>query len=161
MEVMTNGTHFMPVEEYELYQKLDKNRRIIIAGGRDFKSYATLIREVNKYIQTNQLYDVIIVSGKARGADSLGELYAANHNLPIKEFPANWDKHGKAAGPIRNKEMAEYAGHLIAFWDGKSRGTANMIKQAEEHGLKTRIIYYNQTQDEQTTNTGQDDARTT
>lgn len=139
---MTNGTQFMPVEEYELYQRLGKNRRIIVAGGRDFKSYATLTREVNKYIQTNQVDDVIIVSGKAKGADSLGELYALQRGLPIKEFPANWDKHGKAAGPIRNVEMAEYATHCIVFWDGKSRGSKHMIDTAQAKGLPTKIIRY-------------------
>jgi YspA, cpYpsA-related SLOG family len=156
MEAMTNGTHFLPVEKYKLYQKLEKNRRIIIAGGRDFTDYNSLAYHVSEYRDANSVHDCIIVSGTARGADKLGELYAINYALPIKEFPADWDKHGKAAGHIRNKEMAEYAGHLIAFWDGKSRGTANMIKQAEEHGLKIQIIYYNQALDG--VNSRQDDA---
>lgn len=57
-------------------------------------------------------------------------------------FPADWNKHGKAAGPILNAEMAEVADALIAFWDGKSRGTANMIQLAKDKGLKVAIVYY-------------------
>ncbi len=53
-----------------------------------------------------------------------------------------WDIHGKSAGHIRNAEMADYADALIAFWDGKSRGTANMIENARKRGLKIKIFYY-------------------
>ena len=60
----------------------------------------------------------------------------------IRTFPANWAEFGKGAGLIRNKKMAKYADALIAFWDGKSKGTKNMIQQAEEFGLKIRIYRY-------------------
>lgn len=68
-----------------------------------------------------------IVSGTARGVDQLGEKWAAEHGIPVEHFPANWDIHGRAAGPIRNEEMAEYADALVAIHVNESRGTADMI----------------------------------
>ena len=118
--------------------------RIIIAGGRNFNDYSLLKEKVNNIIsdkrKTHQIY---IVSGKARGADSLGEKYANENGLNIMEFPADWDKHGRSAGYKRNVEMAENADALIAFWDGESRGTKHMIDIAKEKNLLTRIIRYN------------------
>lgn len=114
--------------------------RVIIAGGRDFNNYE-LLKEKCDLIFSNNKPDEI-VSGCAKGADCYGEMYAAENNIPKKVFMADWDAHGKAAGPIRNRQMAEYATHLIAFWDGKSRGTKNMIDTAKEFNLPTRVIRY-------------------
>ena len=83
-----------------------------------------------------------IVSGGAKGADMLGERYAAEKGYAIKRFTAEWGKYGKKAGPIRNTEMARYADALVAFYDGESRGTANMIKAAKGNNLQIRVIYY-------------------
>jgi len=60
----------------------------------------------------------------------------------VQEFPAEWEEYGKKAGYYRNKKMAEYATHCIAFWDGKSAGTKMMIDLANEHGLNTRVVRY-------------------
>lgn len=124
-----------------------KDVRIIIAGGRDFSDYELLKQNVDPAIKKFQERDVTIISGTARGADRLGEQYAAEHHLPLRLFPADWDTYGKAAGPIRNKEMAEYAskgdtGILIACWDGQSRGTDNMIQTARKAGLEVHIVNY-------------------
>lgn len=84
----------------------------------------------------------------ANGADTLGETYAKNNCFQIRYFPADWDKFGKSAGYIRNKQMAEYAsyrkgyGALIAFWDGKSKGTMHMINLAKEYCLKVFVYNY-------------------
>ena len=125
----------------------DKDQaRIIVAGGRDFTDYALLSETLGVILKRYTLREVQIVSGCCRGADALGERYAREHGIPIKRFPANWLAYGKAAGPIRNREMAEYAaecdGMLVAFWDGKSRGTASMIRLAEKYGLQIKIITY-------------------
>jgi len=72
-----------------------------------------------------------IVSGTARGADGAGEKYASLYGIPVKRFPADWNTYGRAAGPIRNREMAEYADALLLIWDGKSRGSANMKGEME------------------------------
>jgi hypothetical protein len=115
--------------------------RLIIAGGRDFDDY-TLLRNSLDHLLSNTKEPVEIVSGKAKGADSLGERYARERGHAIKEFPANWDLHGKKAGYIRNAEMAAYATHCVCFWDGSSRGTKMMIELAKEKGLLVRVIKY-------------------
>ena len=84
----------------------------------------------------------ISISGHATGADALGERYAQERGLFLDAHPADWNKHGRAAGPIRNAEMAEAADTLIAFWDGASRGTKNIIVTAKSKGLKVVVIRY-------------------
>ena len=112
----------------------------IVAGSRTFDDYKLLSDELDK---VNNLFGISeIVSGTARGADSLGEKFAKDHNLPCELHPADWDKHGKAAGPIRNAEMAEVSDALIAFWDGQSRGTKSMIDLAKRKGLQVAIVRY-------------------
>lgn len=100
--------------------------KTIIAGGRDITQYSILRMAVG--LCPFKVTEV--VCGKARGADFLGEVYAAVQDIPIHYYPADWDKHGKSAGYIRNKEMAENAEALIALWDGKSKGTRHMIELA-------------------------------
>lgn len=114
--------------------------KVIIAGGRDFNDYKFLFEKCDNILSGQK--DVEIVSGAARGADELGEKYAKEKGFKIKLFPADWDKYKKAAGYIRNKQMAEYADSLIAFWDGKSKGTKHMIDLAEKYNLNIRIIRY-------------------
>lgn len=114
--------------------------KVIIAGGRNFRDYNKL-RESCDNILVNQK-EVEIVSGTAAGADTLGERYAQEKGYEVKKFPAQWDLYGKSAGYKRNQQMAEYADGLIAFWDGKSRGTKHMIDIANKMGLKVRVIRY-------------------
>jgi len=114
--------------------------KLIIAGSRTFTNYKKLCKICDHLLQ-NQT-NIEIVSGTARGADKLGEQYAKEKNYPIKHFPANWNKYGKAAGPKRNQQMANYADALVAFWDGKSRGTKNMIELANKRKLNVLIFYY-------------------
>lgn len=80
-----------------------------------------------------------IISGGARGVDSLGEWYGQCFGIPVYVMPAEWDKYGKAAGPIRNEQMAKEADALIAVWDGKSQGTRHMIRCAKEEGLEVFV----------------------
>lgn len=98
--------------------------KIIIAGGRDFNNYYILEKVLNSF---KELIDEVI-SGDARGADELGARWATSNNIHVNHFPADWDYYGKAAGFIRNIEMADNADALIAFWDNKSKGTKHMIK---------------------------------
>ena len=115
--------------------------KVIIAGGRDFQDY-NLLKEKCDSILSSVKDDIMIVSGCATGADSLGEKYAAENDYIIAYFQANWNLYGRGAGMVRNREMAEYGDALIAFHDGQSKGTANMIKIAKEKGLKVRVINY-------------------
>lgn len=116
--------------------------KLIIAGGRGFNDYDLLEREVLTFISHCgvSLQDIEIVSGGASGADKLGEIFANRRDISFRIFPANWKKYGRAAGPIRNQEMAKYSTHLIAFWNGESKGTKNMITVAKKSNLVTKII---------------------
>jgi hypothetical protein len=108
--------------------------------------YELLKKKVNnlviKTLLANSNRPIEIVSGAARGADKLGERYAKEHDLPIKQFPADWNNYGKQAGYLRNKQMAEYATHCICFWDGISRGTELMIQLCEQHKVEHRVIMF-------------------
>jgi len=116
--------------------------RIIIAGGRDFKDLDYLTDKVALTVSNLDQDDIQIISGAARGADRMGELFAIDHKYPIRQFRANWELHGKSAGYKRNVQMAEYADALIAFWDGQSKGTGHMIDIARSKGLKVRVYSY-------------------
>jgi hypothetical protein len=83
-----------------------------------------------------------VVSGGARGIDKLGETWARSRGIPVRVFHANWDKHGKAAGPIRNREMAEYADGALVLWDGSSRGSKNMYETMKSLGKPALCITY-------------------
>ena len=115
--------------------------KVIIAGGRTFSNYDLLFQTCDKVLSLQT--EIEIVSGTANGADKLGEKYANEKEYPIKQFPADWDKYGKSAGYKRNEEMAKYSDGLIAFWDGKSKGTKHMIDLAKRHNLKIKVIKYN------------------
>ena len=117
--------------------------RVIIAGTRNFSNYELLKEKCDNILSTKRKdSNIVIVSGTAKGADRLGERYARERGFLLRRFPADWDKDGNKAGPIRNAKMADNADALIAFWDGTSRGTAHMIMTAKEKGLATRIINY-------------------
>lgn len=115
--------------------------RVIIAGSRDFQDYPLLVSTMDRLL-ANVKEDVVVVCGKARGADSLGEQYARERGYQILEYPADWKTYGKAAGCIRNEEMAKNADALVAFWDGKSCGTENMIQLGYRYKLKVRVKIY-------------------
>ena len=81
----------------------------------------------------------VVISGSAWGADRAGEQYAIDNGLAFKRFPAFWERFGKAAGYIRNYQMDHVGTHLIAAWDGQSRGTMGMIDSARNSGINTVI----------------------
>ena len=112
--------------------------KIVIAGGRDFSDKEVAFKALNTVINSGD----VIISGHARGADTLGEMYAKEQGLKLELYPAEWDKYGRSAGPIRNRQMAEVADSLVAFWDGKSRGTKNMIETAEKLELPVFVFDY-------------------
>lgn len=117
-----------------------KENRVIIAGGRDLPICTYALDRVACLLDKLPKDSIELVTGTANGADQLA--YAFQAEYPIKEFPAEWDNFGKAAGHIRNKQMAEYATHLILFWDGKSKGSQNMLKEAKARRLKYKVISY-------------------
>ena len=115
--------------------------KVIIAGPRDF-SDANELELAIADARKEGIEITEVVCGKARGVDTLGEEWAKRSGIPVKPFPADWNKHGKAAGHVRNGEMARYGEALIALsYVSPSRGTFNMILQAKEHGLRVHVRY--------------------
>lgn len=120
--------------------------KLIVAGSRGFTDefYDQLARKI-----TESWSGVTeIVSGGARGADSLGELYAKERKLKLTVFPADWQLHGKGAGYIRNQRMADYADACFVMWDGESRGSKHMITLAEKAGIPVLVWRPNETKDD-------------
>ncbi len=118
--------------------------KVIVAGGREFNDYGLLCQTCDRMLsQKQRTHSIVIVSGTARGADTLGERYAQERGYSIEQYPADWEHAGKAAGFIRNAQMASVADALIAFWDGQSRGTAHMIELARKHELQVRVVPFN------------------
>ena len=112
--------------------------RVIIAGSR-FLCEENLVREA---VEASGFAITEVVSGKEpNGIDACGERWADENGIPVKPFPADWKRYGNPAGPIRNEEMAVYAEALIAIPHPTkpSRGTRNMIRRAQQHGLKIYI----------------------
>ena len=102
-----------------------KNKiKLIIAGGRKLNVDVAGIKE---YIEKFNIPELeCVVSGRATGIDTCGEYFARYYLIPIKQFRANWTLYGKRAGPLRNKEMGQYADALLLIWDRKSKGSKNM-----------------------------------
>lgn len=109
--------------------------KVAVVGSRNFTDY-NLVKET-----LDEIKDIsLIVSGGARGADSLGERYAAEKGIPIKIFLPAWDVYGRSAGYRRNVQIVEAADIVIAFWDGLSRGTRHSINLAREKGKELLVV---------------------
>ena len=137
-----------------------KEVRIIIAGSRTFNDYQYLqkftlevIEKVSleyetEYCEKLTKEQIKIISGRAKGADQLGERFGEEYGYQIELFPADWEKNGKEAGFIRNSIMGNCAiaddniGVLIAFWDGQSKGTLDMIKKAKLHRMNVYVANF-------------------
>ena len=108
----------------------------IIAGSREGVCYQELLDAI---MHIKPLWTpTTVISGGASGADTFGEWWAKENDVPLIRKPADWDRYGKSAGYKRNEEMAEEAEALLALWDGESRGTGHMIDIAKRKGL----LYY-------------------
>jgi predicted Rossmann fold nucleotide-binding protein DprA/Smf involved in DNA uptake len=111
---------------------------VAIVGGRDFDDY----EQFKSCVDGEKIKFKSIISGGARGVDTLAEKYAKEIGVPVKIYWPDWTKHGKAAGPIRNRQIIESADCVIAFWDEKSPGTRSSIKIAEELKKPVSIFVY-------------------
>lgn len=123
----------------DIIDVLEMNK-IIIAGGRDFNDYDLLKKEAAAFLFEIENGEAQIVSGGAKGVDAMGERFAQENNIEVVLFPADWKKYGRAAGPKRNAQMAEYATHLLSFWNGESKGTKSMITLAKKNNLMVKVI---------------------
>lgn len=117
---------------------------LVIAGSRGLLVTSDQIHEeVDAMLAEFNLVPNEVVSGCARGVDQAGEHWAASTGLPIKRFPVTpdeWRRLGKKAGPMRNMEMARYAGAGLVFWDGSSRGSADMARQLRDRRKPVRVV---------------------
>lgn len=117
--------------------------KLLICGSREFTSYPLVL----KTIREENLNPSEVISGAAKGADSLGILYAEQNGIPIKLFPAEWEKFNRRAGVVRNFQMVDYIKQfpdsaVLAFWDGKSKGTKHCTDYAISQGVRTIIKTY-------------------
>lgn len=113
--------------------------RVLVCGSRHY----TDADHVCNVLGQLQPQPTVIISGGARGVDKAGEMYADGRASCTKEvYPADWEKHGKAAGPIRNTQMLKEGKPdlVIAFLGPSSRGTANMIDQATKAGIPVKVV---------------------
>lgn len=148
----------MKIEKEQMNDKVDKETtlsaikasyinsyKVILAGGRDFADYAYLKEKLDEVFDSLGDLDshlIEIISGMAKGADTLGIRYAEEHKLTMVLYPANWKKYPRMAGILRNMNMLVTATHLVAFWDGKSHGTKHMIEIAKAKGIPVWIFDY-------------------
>ena len=121
--------------------------KVLVCGGRQFNEPDFMFNELDYY--HGEFGFSAVIEGDAEGADRWAGLWALAHGIDLRKFPANWKKHGRAAGPIRNKQMLEEGrpGLVIAFPGGK--GTANMVKQARAAGIQ--VIEVSATTDKEDT----------
>lgn len=113
--------------------------KVIIAGSRHMPF--SMFHLIDEAVKKSNFQITEVVCGLARGADMFGGKWAVNNSIPVKTFPANWDEYGKAAGPIRNQQMAEYADALIVFiWDD-SRGSKDMLMRMERMKKPTFAVW--------------------
>jgi len=110
--------------------------KVVIAGSRDITDYDILLKAIKEC--PFQITEVI--SGRARGVDTLGEKFAEDYGLKLHLFPADWKRLRNAAGPIRNAQMADFADAVLCVWDGVSSGTKDMMNQAKKRGLPLYVF---------------------
>lgn len=117
--------------------------KLIVAGGRDFTDTNRMIAELQKLVESGEITNTPeLVCGMARGADLTAYNLWNEAGMVIHEFPADWDRLGKRAGYVRNTEMANFADVLVAFWDGKSKGTKHIIDIMKKLGKPVYVIRY-------------------
>ena len=130
---------------------------LTIIGSRSFQNMALMTTKLDTILENTAKDEITIISGGAKGADTLAIQYAKLRNIKYKEYQADWSnlfvpnariktgmygKYNANAGFDRNDLMAYQASHCVAFWDGKSNGTQHMIKSCNNKGVITRIINY-------------------
>lgn len=111
---------------------------IVICGSRKFNDFKRFKFEMDDILQDKE--EVILVSGGAKGADSMAENYADRYGYEFYEIPADWNQHGKKAGMLRNIQMLEIAHMVVAFWDGRSKGTKHMVDQCKKRNIQIQVI---------------------
>lgn len=112
--------------------------RVLVCGSRAFNNPELMKEVLDEYPITT------VIEGEARGADELSRIYAEQRGVQVEAYPADWDRDGRQAGPIRNGRMLKEGrpDMVVGFWNGVSKGTKNMIGQAEKEGIPVRVVPY-------------------
>lgn len=130
--------------KYELPKQClsDYSTRIIVAGSRSYTNYKQFVIFMDSYDRKFHEEHIYISGDASRGADAMLIHWCELRRKPYVTFPADWEKNKRIAGFLRNKEMADNATHLLAFYDGRSNGTRNMIWEAKKHHLVFEIVIF-------------------
>lgn len=112
--------------------------KIAVIGSRGFNN----VKLLEEKLDTFKYQIVELISGGAQGADTLAEAWALANNVPVKLYKPDWKRFGRAAGIKRNKQIIESCNYCIAFWDGKSKGTASSLKFCEKLNKPFEIVVY-------------------
>jgi hypothetical protein len=111
-----------------------------VVGSRSFTDFQRMVFELDKLDLS--VSDVIVSGGCPKGADSMAESYARLRKLPLKVLYADWKKLGRGAGLIRNRELVKVCDQIVVFWDGVSRGSANVISNCMASGKPVSIVFF-------------------
>lgn len=116
------------------------NSKFLVCGGRDYDNVDEMYAILDDY---HARYTIgTIISGHAKGADQMAEMWADERGVKVELYPADWDTHGKTAGPIRNQEMLDFGkpDMVIAFPTKNSRGTWDMVRRTNKAGVKLYVV---------------------
>ena len=112
---------------------------IAVSGSRSINDISFVHKVLDK---VRQLLDGKFIFGDARGVDAIAKAYMEKHSIPYEVYPAEWEKYGRRAGPIRDWKLAKDCDFLVAIWDGKSRGTKHTIDAAIKQKKPVLIVPY-------------------
>lgn len=118
-----------------------KTLRVLVTGSRSYPSKLVVLRTLTQIAESHPGYEITLVSGAAKGADSYAEEAGEALGFTIERHPADWDTHGRKAGILRNLEMVRSGADLcVAYPYGSSRGTAHCAVEAVKQGIPTHIV---------------------
>lgn len=123
---------------------LQKERRLLVCGSRGITDKDWIFSQIESYWYEHLACysDPIMIEGAARGVDLIAKAYAVENNWKVEEYPADWEKHGRGAGYIRNDIMVKAADEVLILWDGESRGTKNDIGLCKKYNKPHKIVLY-------------------
>ena len=109
--------------------------KVAIVGSRGYSNLDEVVRYVAQLPR-----DTIVITGGAEGVDLTAERAARELSIDVDVYLADWDRYGKAAGPIRNQKIVDECDRLVAFYDGTSPGTKNVISLASKAGKLDKVF---------------------
>lgn len=124
--------------------------RVIIAGTRHLNTGVTKAFNIIDSLVKKSKLPSVILCGCGGNVDAYGNSYGIHNGIPVKHFPAAWDRHGKAAGPIRNQVMVDEADMLFLIWDGESRGSRDVLRKARKKGIPVQQVVMKNGDDKRT-----------